>query len=53
VVRWGVVVLEAPFIGQHDEPRGGRHRVDGGGGDSMKPSVSWSKKGRGVNGALS
>jgi hypothetical protein len=34
--------------------QGGRRRqVIGGGGDSMKPSVSWSKKGRGVDGALS
>jgi hypothetical protein len=32
---------------------GGRHRVIVGGGDSMKPSVSWSKKGKGVDGALS
>jgi hypothetical protein len=46
-------VLEVPFIGQHDKLRGWRHRVVGGGGDSMKPLVSWSKKGRGFNGALS
>jgi hypothetical protein len=32
---------------------GGRRRVIGGGGDSMKSSVSWSKKGRGVDGASS
>jgi hypothetical protein len=46
-------VLEVPFIGQHGELRGGRRRVVGGGGDSMKSLVSWSKKGRGVDGALS
>jgi hypothetical protein len=34
--------------------RGGRRRrVVDGGGDSMKLSVSWSKKGRGVDGAPS
>jgi hypothetical protein len=32
---------------------GGRRWVIGGGGDSMNPSVSWSKKGRGVDGAPS
>jgi hypothetical protein len=32
---------------------GGRRRFIGGGGDSMKPLVSWSKKGRGVDGAPS
>jgi hypothetical protein len=31
----------------------GRRRVIGGGGDSMKPSVSWSKKGKGVDGVPS
>jgi hypothetical protein len=46
-------VLEAPFIGQHGEPRGERRWVIGGGGDSMKPLVSWCKKGKGVDGALS
>jgi hypothetical protein len=29
---------------------GGRRRVVSGGGDSMKPSISWTKRGRGVNG---
>jgi hypothetical protein len=47
-VRWGAVVLGAPFIGLEDGRGGGAVRgTDGGGGAPSRPSIRRLREGKG------